>query len=135
MGGTSDRPLTGYKIAGLAGPTNLKHQVSKQFACPKPDDVSQGLNSIDQWSISDYAHLSEFLPDHQSGRTNDNHHVSPQNKDFTKFHLNESRKPSLLNKITLPLQGKVISPSAISTKQYSNCYDDSFILIDNNQNI
>ncbi|KAI9626381.1 hypothetical protein KEM48_010441 [Puccinia striiformis f. sp. tritici PST-130] len=85
-------------------PTNLKHQASKRFACPKPNDVSQGLNSIDQRLISDYAHSLEFLPDHQSGRTNDNHHVSPQNKDFTKFHLNESKKPSLLNRITLPLQ-------------------------------
>ncbi|KAH9467188.1 hypothetical protein Pst134EB_002210 [Puccinia striiformis f. sp. tritici] len=96
--------VTREAVCKSDGVIRFSHQASKRFACPKPNDISQGLNSIDQRSISDYVHSSEFLPDHQSGRTNDNHHVSPQNKDLTKFHLNESKKPSLLNRITLPLQ-------------------------------
>ncbi|KNF05440.1 hypothetical protein PSTG_01248 [Puccinia striiformis f. sp. tritici PST-78] len=84
----------------MTGLTDPKPQVSKQFACQLPNDVSQGSNLLDQLSISDNMFLSEFLPDHQSARTNNNHHTSPQNKDPLESQSNESIKPSLLNRIT-----------------------------------
>ncbi|KAI9627616.1 hypothetical protein H4Q26_017300 [Puccinia striiformis f. sp. tritici PST-130] len=75
---------------------------SKRFAC------TQTSNSIDRRSKSDSAQPSELLLDNQPSRNNDANCV-PLQTSLTKSSSNRNLKSYLIDRITLPSQGKVFT--------------------------
>ncbi|KAI9600723.1 hypothetical protein H4Q26_000514 [Puccinia striiformis f. sp. tritici PST-130] len=83
----------------------VESQESKRLGCHLIDDASQSSNLIDHRSNSNSAKPLEFLLDHQSSRINNDSYTSDQLLSS----LNKTIRSKLINRITLPLKGKVIS--------------------------
>ncbi|KNE96128.1 hypothetical protein PSTG_10549 [Puccinia striiformis f. sp. tritici PST-78] len=90
-------------------PTNPDSHISKRPACHLINDVSQNSNSINPRLNSDSARSSKSLLDHQSSRSNNENHATPQDIEFNQSQSNEPSGSSLLQRISLPFKGKVIS--------------------------
>ncbi|KAI9611977.1 hypothetical protein H4Q26_008067 [Puccinia striiformis f. sp. tritici PST-130] len=86
-------------------PTNPDSHVSKRPACHLINDVSQNSNSINPRLNSDSARSSKSLLDHQSSRSNNENHATPQDIEFNQSQSNEPSGSSLLQRISLPFKG------------------------------
>ncbi|KAI7944953.1 hypothetical protein MJO28_010648 [Puccinia striiformis f. sp. tritici] len=84
--------------------TNLNSQDHKRLACQSLSDVMFNSNSIDLQSTTDLAESSEFLLDHQTSRSNNKHHATTQNQEPHLSQPNDSIRPRLLKRISLPLK-------------------------------
>ncbi|KAH9453376.1 hypothetical protein Pst134EA_024253 [Puccinia striiformis f. sp. tritici] len=84
--------------------TNLNSQDHKRLACQPLSDVTFNSNSIDLQSTTDLAESSEFLLDHQTSRSNNEHHATTQNQEPHLSQPNDSIRPRLLERISLPLK-------------------------------
>ncbi|KAI9619124.1 hypothetical protein H4Q26_011804 [Puccinia striiformis f. sp. tritici PST-130] len=85
-------------------PTNPDSHVSKRPACHLINDVSQNSNSINPRLNSDSARSSKSLLDHQSSRSNNENHATPQDIEFNQSQSNEPSGSSLLQRISLPFK-------------------------------
>ncbi|KNF00741.1 hypothetical protein PSTG_06155 [Puccinia striiformis f. sp. tritici PST-78] len=99
-----------WNTASSSNPLKRKNtsplDLSKRLACHSINDVSQNSNLIDLRSTSELVYSSEFLPDHQSARTSDNHHSSSKKKNTSVSHSNHRIESSLIDRITLPFQNQ-----------------------------
>ncbi|KAI9622517.1 hypothetical protein H4Q26_015198 [Puccinia striiformis f. sp. tritici PST-130] len=99
-----------WNTASSSNPLKRKNtsplDLSKRLACHSINDVSQNSNLIDLRLTSELVYSSEFLPDHQSARTSDNHHSSSKKKNTSVSHSNHRIESSLIDRITLPFQNQ-----------------------------
>ncbi|KAI9610658.1 hypothetical protein H4Q26_006805 [Puccinia striiformis f. sp. tritici PST-130] len=93
-----------YLFFPVTGLTNLNSQDHKRLACQSLSDVMFNSNSIDLQSTTDLAESSEFLLDHQTSRSNNKHHATTQNQEPHLSQPNDSIRPRLLKRISLPLK-------------------------------
>ncbi|KAI9630550.1 hypothetical protein KEM48_013871 [Puccinia striiformis f. sp. tritici PST-130] len=92
----------------------------QRLACHSINDVSQNSNLIDLRSTSELVYSSEFLPDHQSARTSDNHHSSSKKKNTSVSHSNHRIESSLIDRITLPFQNQIRPYSSLRVIRKTN---------------